>query len=160
MEAHNTTPSAVKRVGRFGLVGIVNTLIDYGLFIALTKALGLPLERVWVAKLISGSVAMAGSYLLNKHWVFKMRHTGHGAEAVRFVVVTALGVFVVQLGLVQLFASVIPQPGHLAYHILAALGVAHGFITRALVIKTVAFGLATLASLIWNYAGYRRVVFV
>ena len=151
-----------KRVGRFGLVGILNTLLDYVLFMALTKVFMLPLSRVWLAKLISGTVAMANSYFLNKTWVFGRRHTGFSSELLKFVLVTVIGVFVVQLGLVQLFSSVVPQPGEWTFRILDNLhitSVMPQVLTLAFTIKTVAFGLATLASLTWNYLAYKKVVF-
>ena len=151
-----------KRVGRFGLVGLLNTLLDYVLFISLTKIFMLPLSRVWVAKLISGSIAMANSYFLNKTWVFNRRHTGVSAELIKFVSVTVIGVFVVQLGLVQLFSSVVPQPGEWVFNFLQNLhitAILPAVFTEAFTIKTVAFGLATLASLTWNYLAYKKVVF-
>lgn len=41
---------------RFAVVGVVNTLVDYVLFVGLTKILQLPLDLVWIAKVVSGTV--------------------------------------------------------------------------------------------------------
>lgn len=161
--SENQKREAARRVGRFGLVGVINTLIDYAVFIGVTKALSLPLSRVWIAKLVSGAVAMACSYLMNHRWVFQPESGGHLRRAARFAAVTAVGSFGIQLGLVQLFSSVVPQPGEWFFHALGALSItnlAPSMFTLPFAIKTAAFVLATLASLTWNYLAYRRVVFV
>lgn len=152
-----------RRVGRFGIAGVVNTLVDYILFISITKIFALPLSRVWLAKLISGAVAMTCSYLLNHHWVFRPEDGSHHLRrAIRFAAVTAVGSFVIQLGLVQLFSSVVPGPGEWAFNLLSRAGItglAPAVLTLPFIIKTVAFGLGTIASLTWNYLAYRKVVF-
>lgn len=162
MESDPRRMQEAKRVGRFGVAGVLSTLLDYIIFIGITKLFSLPLDRVWAAKLVSGAVAMVNSYALNRTWVFKHRGAGVQAQVVRFLAVTIIGVFVIQLGLVQLFSSVIPAPGQALYDLLARLHllIAPALVTRELVIKTVAFGLATLASLSWNYLAYRKLVFV
>jgi putative flippase GtrA len=161
-----TTPASanteVKRVGKFGLVGILNTLIDYVLFIALTKIFSIPLERVWIAKFVSGAVAMTNSFYLNRKWVFSSHSPDLRSQALRFLLVTLVGVFGIQTGLVQLFSSSFPYFGELAYQIAEALGLTQllpSLITQDLVIKTVAFGIGTLASMTWNFILYKKVVF-
>lgn len=52
---------------RFGLVGVVNTAIDFGLFVLLYRLLGLdPL----LANAIAFGVAVSNSYWLNQRWTF------------------------------------------------------------------------------------------
>lgn len=151
-----------KRVGRFGLIGVLNTLVDYTIFIALTRIFSVPLDRVWTAKLFSGAVAMIFSFIMNRTWVFRSKNQNVGRQAVEFFPVTIVGVFIIQTGLVQLFSSRLPQLGQLAYTIadsLGLVGILPGLLTEAFVIKTVAFGLATVASLTWNYSMYKFVVF-
>ena len=58
------------QIRRFAASGVINTLSDYAVFMLLTKIFSVPLERVWIAKLISGGLAMAVSFLLNRGWVF------------------------------------------------------------------------------------------
>lgn len=151
-----------KRVGRFGIIGILNTLVDYSLFIGFTKVFSIPLESVWMAKLPSGAVAMVFSFIMNRTWVFKSKSQNVAKQAAEFFPVTMVGVFVIQTGLVQLFSSRLPFFGKLAYTIgesLKIVSLAPEILTEAFVIKTVAFGIATLASLTWNYMMYKYVVF-
>lgn len=152
----------VKQVGRFGLIGILNTLVDYVIFIGLTKILSIPLDGVWKAKLVSGAIAMCFSFIMNRTFVFRSKSQNVGRQAAEFFPVTMVGVFVIQTGLVQLFSSKLPHLGKLAFSIgdsLGIVGILPDLLTEAFVIKTVAFGLATLASLTWNYLMYKHVVF-
>ena len=61
----------LRQVARFGLVGVINTLVDYVLFITFTIVFRIPLSRVWVAKYPSSVVAMIVSYILNRRFVFR-----------------------------------------------------------------------------------------
>lgn len=145
-----------KQVGRFAAAGVINTLLDYVIFVVVSWLLALPLSSSWIAKAISGTVAMANSFALNQRWVFRSR----GAtwrHAARFLTVTLIGTFGVQLGGMHLFAAVWPAPGHLAAALASWLGLP---LSEPLVVRTVAFGLATAASMTWNFLAYRRWVFV
>jgi len=141
---------------------VVNTLTDYVAFMALTKIFSIPLDRVWIAKLVSGGLAMAISFLLNRRWVFASREAGRGVQVLRFLVTTISASWGIQLGLTQFFSSVWPVPGLAAFaalHRLGVSGIAPSVLTEAAAIKTAAFGLATCASMVWNFALYRAWVF-
>jgi putative flippase GtrA len=144
-------------VHRFWIVGVANTLLDFVLFQALTRIFGIPLSHVWIAKAVSGSVALASSFALNRSWVFRAGGRIAG-QAARFVVATVIGVFVIQTLLTQFFATVVPEPGELAYRLVEALGL-DAVLGEAFVIRTVAFALATVASMTWNFAAYKWWVF-
>jgi putative flippase GtrA len=157
-----TPPSNVgKQAARFAAAGVLNTGIDYVCFLLLTSILQLPLQRSWIAKAISGSLAMANSFVLNRKWVFR-GSAGGARQVARFVAVTLVGTFVVQLGGTHLLSAVWPAPGALAFRIATAVGIprlAPTIFTEPMVIRTVAFGLSTAASMCWNFFAYRRWVF-
>jgi putative flippase GtrA len=146
---------------RFAVVGVANTLIDYVLFIGLTRLLSIPLEWVWTAKAFSGGVAIANSFALNRQWVFRGR--GRVArEGGAFLGATIIGVYVIQTPLTQFFTSVVPFPGHVAFDVADAAGVADALptiVTEPFAVKTTAFALATVASMTWNFLAYRYWVF-
>lgn len=52
---------------RFGVVGVVNTGVDLGIFSVLFFIIGMPLL---VANTIGYLVSVTGSFFLNKHWTF------------------------------------------------------------------------------------------
>lgn len=56
-----------KTAMRFGLVGILNTLLDFGVFLLLARVVGIP---VALANTVSYSVGLANSFVCNKLWTF------------------------------------------------------------------------------------------
>jgi putative flippase GtrA len=149
------------QVRRFATVGLLNTAVDYVLFVTLTKALHLPLAWVWVAKLVSGTVAISISFYLNRRWVFQSTAGGH-AQAARFVITTLVGVYGIQTSLTQLFASTYTGPGRALFVVFKNLGLHGAFphvATEPLAIKTGAFAVATAVSMTFNFLLYRYWVF-
>jgi len=148
-------------VRRFAAVGVLSTLVDYLLFVALTKIMQLPLAWVWVAKLLSGTVAISISFYLNRKWVF--RATGAAkVQAVRFATTTIVGVFGIQTALTQSFTTFYPGLGRALYVVLKDTGLPADFpsvVTEPLAIKTTAFALATAVSMTFNFLLYRHWVF-
>lgn len=147
---------------RFVAVGILNTGVDYVLFVGLTKILHLPLNLVWIAKLMSGTVAISISFFLNRSWVFSAKGGAASRQAMRFIAATAIGVYAIQTPLTQLFANVYQAPGRLLYSILGDLGLtqlAPSVLTNAFATKTAAFALATVFSMTFNFLAYRFWVF-
>ena len=150
------------QVRRFAASGVINTLSDYVVFMLLTRIFSVPLERVWIAKLLSGGLAMTVSFLLNRGWVFASPNARRSGQVARFLITTISASWGIQLGLTQFFSSSWPTPGLAAFAALSRLGLpamAPGIVTRAAAIKTVAFGLATMASMAWNFVLYRTWVF-
>lgn len=85
---------------KFGLVGIANTLIDFGIFVLLHGYLQVFYA---LAQVVSYSCGMVNSYFLNKFWTFQSRKAIQLSEVVKFVVVNilSLGVSLVLLYLVR-----------------------------------------------------------
>lgn len=85
---------------RFGLVGVINTAVDFAVFVLLYRGTELdPLLCNGIAFL----VAVTNSYLLNHHWTF--RRPGSGISWVayaRFVVLNAGGLVIGTLAIVLL----------------------------------------------------------
>jgi putative flippase GtrA len=157
-----------QQVARFGLVGVINTLVDYVVFIALTIVFRIPLSRVWLAKYPSSALAMIISYVLNRRFVFRSRRRDVRVEALRFFSTTLVGVLVIQNLLTQFLASDFQYFGQATFRFLNLLGLSDLHLsfhdrtlglTRSFTIKTVAFGLATLASLTWNFVTYKYWAF-
>ena len=149
------------QVRRFAAVGVVNTLVDYVLFVALTKVFGIPLDWVWIAKVASGTVAISISFYLNRTWVFRSGRARWG-QAARFIAATFVGVYLIQTSLTQFFVSYRPGLGKALYAFLDDIGLADAFpavFTEPLAIKTVAFVLATSVSMTFNFLAYRFWVF-
>ena len=123
---------------RFGLVGGINTALDFGLLFVF-KALGIPVE---LANIMSTGLAFIFSFFANKKYTFKTTDTNIVREMVLFVIVTLTGLWVLQT---------------------LVITSTHGPLTTLVGNTDVAlFGaklLATVVSLTWNYLFYSRLVF-
>lgn len=123
---------------RFGAVGVVNTVIDFSILFLLTSFFAVP---AIFANIVSTSVALCVSFLLNKRAVFKNTSEGWGRQLVLFAAITLTGLWGLQ-----------------TIVILTVVGAFEQFIGHTWVLL-VAKLIATIASLAWNYLWYSRVVF-
>ena len=155
-------------VFRFGLVGVVNTVVDYVTFITLTVVFQIPLSRVWMAKYPSSALGMAVSFVLNRRFVFRSTERRAEGQAFRFITATVIGIFVIQNLLTQLFASKLQFFGIEAFRVMDAAGLSRVRITlldrelgitKGFTIKTVAFALGAFVSIFWNFLAYKYWVF-
>lgn len=121
---------------RFGIVGVANTAIDFGILFSLV-ALGLP---AIVSNFISTSVALVFSFFANKKFTFRHSNKTSARHFATFLVITLFGLWVIQ-----------------PIIILGVQSFVHGF-SKSLILF-IGKLLATIASLIWNYLMYRKFVF-
>ncbi len=93
-------PESSKGFIRFGLVGVVNTAVDLGVFALLYRAAELePL----LANGIAFFIAVTNSYLLNHYWTFKQPgNTISFSAYVRFVAVNIGGLLLGTLAILML----------------------------------------------------------
>jgi len=149
----------VKQGAKFGLVGISNAVIDYSLYIGLTTLLKVPLDKVFLFKFISGSVAMLNSFYWNRTWTFKSK-AKVSKSAVRFLVATVVSVWGIQPAVVWLFTATGPGQafGTFWFHVGRLIGVVELLpetFTLAFVIKTVAFCMGVLTIMVWDFILYK-----
>lgn len=123
---------------RFAIVGISNTVLDFTLMNLLSLA-GLNLI---IANTISTGIAMIYSFLMNKKWTFHSAGQDYLRQVILFFVFTAIGIWVIQNGLIILAQHYLPRFGlsDQVFNNLAKLG-------------------ASVFSLTWNYLTYNRFVF-
>lgn len=154
--SNTTNTGEIKRVGKFGAVGIINTLIDLTFYNILSSSIiGLSLIG---ANLISTTIAMVFSFFANQRLVFNANQRGLLRQALIFFPVTAFGLYVLQSGVIKLFTEVWLAPLELAVLIVHFVGLSALF-SDDFIIKNGAKAAATLVSLTWNYLMYKKVVF-
>jgi mannosyltransferase len=124
------------RVVRFGIVGVINTVVDFSIFNTLVIILGWPIIP---SNIIAATTAMIVSFFLNKKTVFRSQQ-GSSIQIVLFFVFTLTGIWIVQNGVISL-----------VYPLLGSLPVA----LKLNLVKV----LAVIIGLLWNYASYSTVVF-
>ena len=124
---------------RFTIVGSINTVIDFSILFTLTTLFNVPKE---LANFISTFVAFLFSFFANKKYTFKSTSKNLKRQFLLFTVVTLFGLWVIQTIIIT---AITPAFTNLGVNKPAAL----------LISKLI----ATVASLIWNYTLYSRVVF-
>lgn len=79
----------VHEVAKFGIVGVINLVIDVGVFNVLL--IGVLHHKPLTSKLISTTVAATSSYFMNRHWTFRHRaRTGLAREYWLFLLLSAV----------------------------------------------------------------------
>jgi putative flippase GtrA len=132
---------------RFGIVGGMNTVVDWGLFFLFNLVYNAfaaePLVSHPYLYLLANAVAytagIANSFLWNKHWTFSAGDSKRGRqEAVAFVLVSLASLVINTLGL-QLLRSIFTGTS-LATVLVHKLG-------------------TTVITMTWNFFGYRFLAF-
>lgn len=128
-----------REVVRFGLVGLVNTGLDLGIYFALQVG-GTP---VLLANLLSTSAGLAFSFVANRGFTFSERSSGRaGRQLALFILCTGIGLWLVQpLVILGMDRLLLPYAALGAWQILIAKCVAIGF------------------GMVWNWTLYNKVVF-
>lgn len=147
--------SEIVRIGKFGLVGVVNTAVDFVILNLLSR--GSNLTSVLIrSNLISTTVAMIFSFFANRRWVFKSDKGSLLKESLLFLGFTAFGLYVLQSGAIYILTTVWTAPIDFGLKIahLIHLGISDEFL-----VKNGAKAAATLVSMSWNYITYKRFVF-
>lgn len=123
---------------RFGVVGIANTALDFAILFLLV---GTGLDRI-PANFISTSIAFVFSFFVNKSFTFNSIGGNVKKQFALFVVITVFSLWVIQPIVIVTMSWLLA-----------------GFGLDSSVELFIAKLVATIASLIWNYIFYSRLVF-
>jgi putative flippase GtrA len=145
--------STVRQAGRFGLVGLANTVIDFGAF-SLLRLAGIPLLA---ANLISTSLGMAFSFFANRKYVFAAGGPWR-TQAVLFFLGTAFSMYVLQTVVILGVTRMLPAPLDAAESIGRVVGL-RSSAWAVLIRSNTAKLCATVVSMTWNFCFYRFAVF-
>jgi len=128
------------QLAKFGIVGVFNTIMDFGLLNFLILITGI-VSGTWmiVMNATSFSLSIFNSYYWNKEWVFPSRKQ---ARFSTFFVLTLIGLGL-NTGIVFVFTTYIPPILNLSPILWA----------------NIAKVLATGVSLFWNFGAYKLIVF-
>lgn len=136
--------TTIRQVIKFVLVGGLNTLIDLGilnLLIFITEiASGFGYSAF---KGISFTIAVINSYFLNKLWTFKGQSGEKGKkEFTQFFIVSLIG-FGINVGIASFVVNIISPQFGIGDKLWANVGAV----------------CATLTAMVWNFLGYKFIVF-
>ncbi|MFA6495183.1 MAG: GtrA family protein [Candidatus Paceibacterota bacterium] len=135
---------AFLQIAKFAAVGAFNTFLDWGVLGMLTVFFGTTIGVGYaLAKGTSFTISNVGSYFWNKYWTFDAGGASHvGREVVAFITVSVIGL-VINVAISSVVVNVITPPDLFTPQRWGMVGAA----------------VATLASLVWNFVGYKFIVF-
>ncbi len=132
------------QVGKFVAVGVANTAVDFGvlnLLILVTSVASGPLFSVFKGG--SFIVAVIHSYFWNKFWTFRKKETDFASrELLQFFVVSFIGLLI-NVGIATFVVNIIGPQFGASQKIWANMGAIS----------------ATFFSMMWNFLGYKFIVF-
>ena len=77
-----------KQMVRYGVVGVIGASIHFGTVILLVEVFK---QNPVYSSAFGFSIVVAISYLLNKHWTFKVKEKGKSNRFFKYIVVSCLG---------------------------------------------------------------------
>ena len=84
-----TTSKELNRFLRFAIIGMIGTLVDFGLLIVFKEVFGFPTLR---ANILSYSAGIVNNFILNRLWTFSEAREKHVMlQLTQFVVVSLIG---------------------------------------------------------------------
>lgn len=98
-------PAWLSQAGKFALVGLLNTTIDFGIYFPLTRFIPFMGDHPSIAKGISFSIAVVNSYILNRQWTFKSK-INPWITIGPFILVNLVGLLI-HTGSVKLFLEIL-----------------------------------------------------
>jgi putative flippase GtrA len=146
--------SETKRVGKFGIIGVINTALDFLIYNVMFSVFNLaPVP----ANIVAATFAMTFSFFANKRYVFQERYGNIWRQAASFIIVTVLALYVIQNIVIYFLTEIWNGPLDLIYNTAKVVGLDKTF-TQEFVFNNGAKVIATGFSMVWNYLLYKKIV--
>jgi putative flippase GtrA len=136
----------VFQFAKYALVGLANTAVDFGILNLLMLITGAyEGKTIILLNTISFLIAVVHSYFWNKFWTFRDKNKekiNNAIQFIQFIIVSIIGTLI-NTGIVYVISSLIKPACDLSQT---------AWVNIAKVI-------ATIISLVWNFVGYKLIVF-
>lgn len=122
----------LNQILRFGVVGMIATVLDYGLFLLLTEMCHI---HYLIANPVAFLVSVIVNYILSVKFVFNTdKRRGTGAQFTFFTAMSAVGLGINEL-LLWLLSGLLPVPTSVSKLVATAVVMVYNFITRKLFLE-------------------------
>lgn len=136
----------------FLMVGIINTLLDFGFYTLLSQTI--LKDSIGLAGIVSGTISLFIAFLTHSLITWRGSEISHKTLA-RFFGVTGFGMWIIRPVLLSVFILITPLYSW-AHEISSTIGLPFSY---DFIAKTGAFGFMVIIILIYNYFTYDRLVF-
>tara|TARA_B100000315_G_C14428071_1_gene518818 strand:+ start:45 stop:494 length:450 start_codon:yes stop_codon:yes gene_type:complete len=116
----------VKQFVKFNIVGVSNTLIDIGIFLATTHFLSFFKTHFVLANILAFACATSSSFIMNRHWTFRHKNKDIHHQFMKFFVVSSIGV-IISSSILFFFVSQFDWPSSISKLITIPIVVLWGF---------------------------------
>lgn len=162
--------SEVAQVGRFGLIGILNTVVDFAvlnllLYTILPKSVVLGsfglfgatyyINGLVISGVIAGTVAMINSFIFNMRFTFRVKEVSR-QRIVYFFLITIFGLYVIRPIILNIFTDQWLWPSNTAYSISHGLGLPF---SSDFIEANLALAVSIFVVMFYNYIMYKKFVF-
>lgn len=152
-----------KQVGKFAIVGVINTLVDVVIlnilvYLGFTAVFIIFQQEFLIANVISVAVAIINSFILNKFWTFQANGESLYLQIIKFLVITIIGMFVFHQLIFNGIYYGLPWISEFAVSIVHFLRL-NSIFSDQFIALNFSKAIAIAASLIWNFIGYKFIVF-
>ena len=161
----NQAPEKVGiQVGKFAVVGAINTMIDVIIlnalvFLGFATTIIIFGQKFLIANIISVAAAMVNSFILNKQWTFKSADKENiYLEIIKFFAITIIGMFVIHQLIFNALYFNLPFISSIIVSIVHFVKL-NGIFPDEFVVLNFSKAIAIFGSLIWNFIGYKFIVF-
>ena len=122
----------IKQIMRFGVVGVISFLVDYGILYVLTEKANI---YYLLSAGISFTVSVVINYLLSMSWVFKSNNKrGKKEEFILFVIMSLGGLLLNQV-MMYVFVDYMNVYYLLAKIVATAIVMIYNFVSRKLILE-------------------------
>ncbi len=120
MQKSNEMKKNIFQIIKFGLIGILNTALDYFLFFVFFSLLNIDKN---LAQVLATAIAMTNSYFFNRYWTFGKQGKVQIGEMWKFVIVNlvSMGVTILCLNLFYDFMHI----ENIANNIMESVGITY-----------------------------------
>jgi len=135
--------SVLYQFAKFGAVGTLNSFIDFGVLNLLIFLFGIE-SGLWfsIFKAISFLCATTNSYFWNRYWTFESSNKPKVSEAAKFYTIAIIGAFL-NISVASFIFSGVSRPEFISVNLWANVAALGGI----------------LSAFIWNFLGYKFIVF-
>lgn len=132
----------IYQIVKFGIVGFLNTVIDFGILNLLSWMTGIYSgKQIIILNSVAFAFAVTNSYFWNKYWTFNSGDNAKKGEFAEFLAVSVVGL-IINTGIVYTVTTYAPL-----------------FVENPALLENIAKLFATAFALIWNFIGYKFIVF-